>query len=90
MASFMYIWVLDELKAERERGIALDIALYKFKSDKHLFTIIDAAGVRDYIKNMCTNTSQTYAAVPMITNDVGCFEAGFSKDRQTTEHALLA
>ena len=89
-ASFKYAWVLDKLKAERERGITIDIALWKFQSDKRVFTIIDAPGHRDFIKNMITGTSQADAAVLMIASDVGGFEAGFSKDGQTREHALLA
>ena len=89
-ASFKYAWVLDKLKAERERGITIDIALWKFQSDSRIFTIIDAPGHRDFIKNMITGTSQADAAVLMIASDVGGFEAGFSKDGQTREHALLA
>merc|ERR1712110_1216783 len=89
-ASFKYAWVLDKLKAERERGITIDIALWKFSSDKRIFTIIDAPGHRDFIKNMITGTSQADAAALMIASDVGGFEAGFSKDGQTREHALLA
>jgi elongation factor 1-alpha len=88
--TFKYAWVLDKLKAERERGITIDIALWKFESDKRIFTIIDAPGHRDFIKNMITGTSQADAAVLMIASDVGGFEAGFSKDGQTREHALLA
>jgi len=89
-ASFKYAWVLDKLKAERERGITIDIALWKFQSETRIFTIIDAPGHRDFIKNMITGTSQADAAVLMIAGDVGGFEAGFSKDGQTREHALLA
>ena len=89
-ASFKYAWVLDKLKAERERGITIDIALWKFQSDKRIFTIIDAPGHRDFIKNMITGTSQADAAVLMIASDAGGFEAGFSKEGQTREHALLA
>jgi elongation factor 1-alpha len=89
-ASFKYAWVLDKLKAERERGITIDIALWKFQSDTRIFTIIDAPGHRDFIKNMITGTSQADAAVLMIASDVGGFEAGFSKEGQTREHALLA
>merc|ERR1712110_1337365 len=89
-ASFKYAWVLDKLKAERERGITIDIALWKFESAKRIFTIVDAPGHRDFIKNMITGTSQADAAVLMIASDVGGFEAGFSKDGQTREHALLA
>merc|ERR1712036_43215 len=33
--SFKYAWVLDKLKAERERGITIDIALWKFETPKY-------------------------------------------------------
>jgi len=89
-SSFKYAWVLDKLKAERERGITIDIALWKFESPKSVFTIIDAPGHRDFIKNMITGTSQADAAVLMIASAQGEFEAGISKDGQTREHALLA
>merc|ERR1719321_2326518 len=89
-ASFKYAWVLDKLKAERERGITIDIALWKFESEKSVFTIIDAPGHRDFIKNMITGTSQADVAILMIASPGGEFEAGWSKEGQTREHALLA
>jgi elongation factor 1-alpha len=88
--TFKYAWVLDKLKAERERGITIDIALWKFQSSKRIFTIIDAPGHRDFIKNMITGTSQADAAILMIASGRGEFEAGFSSEGQTREHALLA
>lgn len=89
-ASFKYAWVLDKLKAERERGITIDIALWKFETENRHYTIIDAPGHRDFIKNMITGTSQADAAILIIASGTGEFEAGISKEGQTREHALLA
>ena len=88
--SFKYAWVLDKLKAERERGITIDIALWKFETPKYYVTIIDAPGHRDFIKNMITGTSQADCGVLIVAAGVGEFEAGISKNGQTREHALLA
>ncbi|WBW74825.1 translation elongation factor EF-1 alpha Ef1a-a [Schizosaccharomyces osmophilus] len=88
--SFKYAWVLDKLKAERERGITIDIALWKFETPKYYVTVIDAPGHRDFIKNMITGTSQADCAILIIGGGTGEFEAGISKDGQTREHALLA
>ena len=88
--SFKYAWVLDKLKAERERGITIDIALWKFETAKSVYTIIDAPGHRDFIKNMITGTSQADVAILIIAAGQGEFEAGISKEGQTREHALLA
>jgi elongation factor 1-alpha len=89
-ASFKYAWVLDKLKAERERGITIDIALWKFETTKYYITVIDAPGHRDFIKNMITGTSQADCAILVIASGTGEFEAGIAQNGQTREHALLA
>ena len=88
--SFKYAWVLDKLKAERERGITIDIALWKFETTIYEVTIIDAPGHRDFIKNMITGTSQADCAILIVAAGVGEFEAGIAKNGQAREHALLA
>ena len=88
--SFKYAWVMDKLKAERERGITIDIALWKFETPRYYVTVIDAPGHRDFVKNMITGTSQADLAILIIASEEGGFESGISADGQTREHALLA
>jgi len=88
--SFKFAFILDQLKAERERGITIDISLWKFETPNRTFTIIDAPGHRDFIKNMITGTSQADAGILIVSSAQGEFEAGISKGGQTREHILLA
>ncbi len=82
-ATFEFAWVMDDLKEERERGVTIDIAHRRFDTQKYYFTIIDAPGHRDFVKNMITGTSQADGAVLV------CSAAEGVQD-QTREHVYLA
>ncbi len=82
-ATFEFAWVMDGLKEERERGLTIDVAHKRFNSQKFYFTIIDAPGHRDFVKNMITGTSQADAAVIVVSAIEG-------PQAQTKEHIFLA
>ena len=87
--TFKYAWVMDNIKDERERGITIDLAFQKFESPKYFFTLIDAPGHRDFIKNMITGASEADCAVLVLSAKEGETDTAVAPGGQAREHAFL-
>jgi translation elongation factor EF-1alpha len=61
--SFKYAWVLDKLKAERERGITIDIALWKFETPKYYVTVIGMSTASSFQSAHML----TFSQMPLVT-----------------------
>lgn len=87
---FEFAFVMDNLKEEQERGITIDLSHKRFETDKYYFTIIDAPGHKDFVKNMITGAAQADVAVLVCgANEIKGTESVTELPPQTVEHARL-
>merc|ERR1712183_1103997 len=95
-SSFVFAFYMDRQKEERERGVTIACTTKEFYTDKWHYSIIDAPGHRDFIKNMITGASQADVALIMIPAD-GNFTTAIAKGNhkageiqgQTRQHSRL-
>lgn len=94
--SFKYAYYTDTTKAERERGITIQCTTKQFFTDNYWYTIIDAPGHRDFMKNMITGASQADVGVLMVPADSNFTSAIAKEDHdtnqvqgQTRQHGLM-
>ncbi|CAE8627871.1 unnamed protein product [Polarella glacialis] len=94
--SFAFAFFMDNQREERERGLTISCTTKEFFTDSWHYTIIDAPGHRDFIKNMISGASQADVALVMVPAD-GNFTAAIARGNhklgeiqgQTRQHARL-
>eukprot|EP01104_Vermistella_antarctica_P018260 TRINITY_DN66_c0_g1_i2.p1 TRINITY_DN66_c0_g1~~TRINITY_DN66_c0_g1_i2.p1 ORF type:complete len:474 (-),score=180.93 TRINITY_DN66_c0_g1_i2:247-1668(-) len=95
-SSFAFAFYMDRQKDERERGVTIACTTKEFFTPTKHYTVIDAPGHRDFIKNMITGASQADVALLMVPAD-GNFTTAIAKGNpkagevmgQTRQHSLL-
>ena len=95
-STFHFAFSFDRSKESRERGVTISCSTKEFFTETKHYTIIDAPGHKDFIKNMISGSSQADVALLMVPAD-GNFVSAISKANQkagviqgqTRQHALL-
>jgi len=95
-ASFAFAFYMDNNKEERERGVTIACNTKEFFTTRYHYTIIDAPGHRDFIKNMISGAAQADIALLMVPADgnfITAIQKGSHKEGlvqgQSRQHALL-
>ena len=96
-SSFAFAFYMDKGKEERARGVTIDCATKEFYTDSYHYTIVDAPGHRDYIKNMISGAGCADIALLLVPAELGGFEKAIAKGNpktgevqgQTRQHARL-
>lgn len=96
-SSFGFAFYMDTNKEERERGVTIQSNQKEFYTDKYHYTIVDAPGHKDYIKNMITGSATADVGLLLVPAEKGGFETAIAKadtklgieEGQTRQHARL-
>ena len=77
-----FAYLLDSLEEERAKNITIDTSRTFFKTSKRPYTIIDAPGHKEFLKNMVTGASRADAAILIV-------DASRGVEEQTKRHAFV-
>jgi len=96
-SSFAFAYFMDKDKTERERGVTINCTTKDFYTDSYHYTIVDAPGHRDYVKNMITGAGCADVALLLVPAESGGFETAIARgdhstgevQGQTRQHARL-
>jgi len=88
--SWFLAYIMDTIEEERAKGKTVEVGRAHFETEKKRYTILDAPGHKNYVPNMIMGVSQADVGVLVISARKGEFEAGFDRNGQTREHAILA
>jgi elongation factor 1-alpha len=96
-SSFAFAYYMDTCKEERERGVTIQCNTKEFHTEHYHYTIVDAPGHKDYIKNMITGSGCADCGLILVPAEKGGFEAAIAKadpkagidEGQTRQHARL-
>src|ERR1700694_303564 len=79
---FEFAFLLDALLEEQEQNVTIDTTRIPFRTKRRQYSIIDAPGHKEFLKNMITGASNADAAVLVIAASEGVRE-------QSRRHAYL-
>jgi elongation factor 1-alpha len=96
-SSFGFAYYMDTAKEERDRGVTIQSSTKEFYTDKYHYSIVDAPGHKDYIKNMITGSATADVGLLLVPAEKGGFESAIAKadpktgveEGQTRQHARL-
>jgi len=86
-SSFAFDFYVGRLKEERERGVTLACATQEFLH--WYYTIIDAQGHRNLIKNMTTGASRAGVAMIRVPRD-GHFTTAIAGDNRKADSSVFS
>ena len=96
-SSFAFAFYMDKGKEERERGVTIQCTTKEFFTGDYHYTIVDAPGHRDYVKNMISGAGQADVGLLLVPAEAGGFETAIARgdhktgevQGQTRQHARL-